>query len=342
MMAADVLILGGGVIGLALAVTLTRQGACVRVLTTSNPGMASRAAAGMLAPESEAIPPGALRDFALASRARWPVWAAELEKLSGVAVGYWPSGILSLGAGPWGRAELTQKVPTLGPNIDGGQWYPHDGQVDPRLVMEALTQTCAALHIPIHTDIHVESLVRAAGGVTKVVTSQGEFSGGAYVLCAGSWSAQLLDLPVFPIKGQMLSLQMQTPLDCVLFGPGIYLVPRRDGRLIVGATQENLGFTQGTTAEGIAFLRQGAERILPETRTWEVLETWYGFRPATPDLEPILGPSALSNLWLATGHHRNGILLAPETAYRMADLISHRTTTDLAEFSYTRFYTTTT
>ncbi|WP_218080585.1 glycine oxidase ThiO [Anthocerotibacter panamensis] len=340
----DVLILGGGVIGLSVAVELACRGLSVQVLDARRPGAASTAAAGMLAPDAEGLSSGPLGALGRTSRALWSQWQTHLESLTGSGVGYWPSGILcptvevpSLKEQWWDRARVEPWVPGLGEAFVGAFWHPEDGQVDPRRLVKVLEAACIRLKVTITAAV-VDRLEVGAKAVQAVHTDQGSFDAGEYVLCSGSWSAQLLALPVFPVKGQMLALQMPEPgLKCVVFGPGAYLVPRRDGRLVVGATQEQVGFLPGTTDAGLAQLLVGVKALLPEAATWPILETWYGYRPATPDAMPILGAGPHRNLWLATGHHRNGILLSPVTATLLADAITGRPVPQLEPFSYTRF-----
>jgi glycine/D-amino acid oxidase-like deaminating enzyme len=153
-----------------------------------------------------------------------------------------------------------------------------------------------------------------------------------------------LDIPVYPIKGQMLSVcvpedcGVMQPLRTVLFGTGIYIVPRQDGRIIIGATSENVDFTPGNTPAGMQSLLAGAIKLYPELENYPILEFWWGFRPATTDELPILGASVWDNLTLAAGHYRNGILLAPVTAKLLADLIwNQKSDPLLAAFHYSRF-----
>ena len=162
------------------------------------------------------------------------------------------------------------------------------------------------------------------------------------VLCSGAWSQQLVpQLPVFPVKGQMLSLQgPREALKRVIFGPGTYLVPREDGLIVVGATSErNAGFAEGLTPDGQKQLQAGIANLLPIAATWPPMERWSGFRPCTPDEGPLLGPGPLSGLWLACGHHRNGVLLAAITAQMITDALCGSTNDDalLERFRWDRF-----
>ncbi|WP_287129921.1 glycine oxidase ThiO [Candidatus Cyanaurora vandensis] len=342
----DVLILGGGVIGLSLAIELKLRGCAVQVLDTARTGMATRAAAGMLAPEAEGLAPGPLRTLALQSRELWPAWSEKLAYLSQQAeIGYWPSGILSprpvrpQGIDGWNRAQVEQILPQLDPQFTGAAWFPRDAQVDPRRLLTVLMLVCGQLGVPIHP-VQVEQLIIQDGQIHALKTDQGNWSADQYVLCTGSWAAALLGLPIFPLKGQMMALQMpRHRLSVVVFGPGIYLVPRREGKLIVGATEEDVGFTPETTPIGLQSLRTRLGQLLPEALDWPILETWYGYRPTTPDHSPILGLGPYPNLQLALGHHRNGILLSPQTARLLADSLTRRPTPQLEPFSYQRFKT---
>jgi glycine oxidase len=170
--------------------------------------------------------------------------------------------------------------------------------------------------------VEVLELLRDGGALqgVRLRTAEGELQelpAQAAVLCCGAWSSQLLpELPIVPVKGQMLSLQgPRDALGRVIFGPGTYLVPREDGLLVVGATSEReAGFHEGLTPAGQRQLQAGIAALLPEASQWPPMERWWGFRPCTPDEGPLLGASPLPGLWLACGHHRNGVLLAAITA----------------------------
>lgn len=353
----DILIIGGGIIGMAIAVELKQQGASVTVLSRDYPQAASHAAAGMLAPHAEALPRGAMLDLCLRSRWLYPEWSRKLEQLSGIAVGYHPCGILApvyeqprshtlSSTGLWlEKTALDYYQSGLGESVVGGWWYPEEGQVDNRRLMEALRQSAHSLGVQVREGIAVSALQQQRGKITSVMTNGGELHADTYVLASGSWASQLLPLPVRPIKGQMLALRMPEnphglyPLQRILFGSQTYLVPRQNGRLIIGATSEDIGWTPHNTPKGIQTLLQRAMRLYPALENWEIEEFWWGFRPATPDELPILGKSACDNLILATGHYRNGILLAPVTAQLMADLIiKNHEDPLLSAFKCDRFY----
>ncbi|MBC8123068.1 MAG: glycine oxidase ThiO [Gemmatimonadaceae bacterium] len=334
-----VCIVGGGVIGLALALELQQPGVGVTVIErgpAQGAHSAGWAAAGMLAPRAEGLA-GPLLELCLRSRQLWREWAPGLEQQSGQAVDYRPSGILmpvvesnadvlrerlAVGEGEWwDRARVAAKVPGIAAGVEGGLWFGADGSVDNRKVLSALQKACRYREIEIRYGVRVLGPAVRGGRLDGVVTALGEFGADIVVLAQGSWSGEWLALPVRPLKGQMLALRASPDIGPVLFGPRVYLVPRMDGRIVVGATVEQVGFTPGNTCTGLAFLLNGAMEILPRLGECCVDETWWGFRPTTPDVAPILGAGAWPNLFLATGHHRNGILLAPITARLLARLI---------------------
>ncbi len=354
----DVLIVGGGVMGLAIALNLRQHSLSVTLLSRSFAEAASHAAAGMLAPGAEAIPPGPLRDLCLASLHRYPDWANKLEALTGQPIGYWPCGILApqmthptemgdrIAAGAqWLEPSVAvQYQPGLTEVIAGAWWYPEDGQVDNRALANALRIAALEAGVDLKEGVTVHGVVQRDRRVQHLQTSAGDRSAGQYVLATGAWSNTLLPIPVLPLKGQMAAIQVPPnapfpqPLQRVLYGSqGIYIVPRRDGRIILGATSEKVGFTPGMTPAGMAHLFHLAVELFPILKDCPVQETWWGFRPSTPDEGPLLGPSPCANLTLATGHHRNGILLAPITAELVSDYILGQSSPMLEAFSWERF-----
>jgi thiazole synthase len=332
----DVIIVGGGTIGLAIALELQQQGISATVLSQDFTAAAGHAAAGMLAPSAEHIAPGPLAELCLRSLHLYPNWVSKLENLTGLNTGYWPCGILAPrldSDGPVANSTdataetihlsdaATHRFQSgLSPKITSARFYPEDAQVDNRALMKVLAAAAQDLGIEIQTGVSVEGFMQRRQQVVGLRTSAGEKQAAHYILAAGAWSADLLPVPVTPRKGQMLSLRVpigyktSLPLQRVLFGEQVYIVPRRDGRIIIGATVEDVGFTSGNTPAGIAQLLNSAIALYPELQTFSLEDHWWGFRPATPDEQPILGAGPCQNLTLATGHYRNGILLAPITA----------------------------
>jgi glycine oxidase ThiO len=347
----EIIVIGGGVIGLATAIELRLLGAEVTVLSKDFKAAAGHAAAGMLAPQAERISIGSMLDLCLASRDLYSEWVGKIESISGIDAGYWQCGILAPHYDPiepdedWlDRSTIHQHQSGLGEAVVGGYWYPADGQVDNRALMQSLWSASQALGVKLLDRVEVTNIERSSGRVTHLETSQGKLSAQHYILATGAWSQQLLPIPVVPRKGQLLSvlvpidLRANLPLQQVLFGDNVYIVPRQDGKIIVGATSEDVGFASHNTLQGVKQLMTNAMRLFPPLQDFPLHETWWGFRPATPDELPILGTSAAANLTLATGHYRNGILLTPITAKLIADLVWHEQADNLlSAFSWQRF-----
>lgn len=342
----DILIIGGGVIGLAIAIELKLRSQQVTVLVRDFQAAASHAAAGMLAPQAEQIPPSAMLDLCLLSRSLYPEWISKIEQISGLDTGYWRCGILSPRYTPKSRdnwlneAQIQQYQPGLSSEVVGGWWYPEDAQVDNRALTLALRAAAQSMGVNIRDGVGVEAIEYEQNKVTGVRTNEGILTGDRYILATGAWSSQLLPIPVCPKKGQMLSVRVpdvgKLPLQTVLFGSDIYIVPRQDGRIVIGATSEDVGFTPHNTPAGMQALLQRAIRLYPQLQHYPIIEFWWGFRPTTPDELPILGASPYQNLTLATGHYRNGILLAPVTANLIADAIANQHHPLLKYFHYSR------
>ncbi|BAY73857.1 glycine oxidase ThiO [Nostoc linckia NIES-25] len=377
-MTSEIVIIGGGVIGLAIAIELKLRGTNVTVLCRDFQAAATHAAAGMLAPDAEKIPDGAMRSLCWRSRALYADWTRKLEELTGLNTNYWPCGILApvfeeaggQGAGGKGENEklpvspllfapcssspsspaywlgkeaIHQYQPGLAAEVVGGWWYPEDAQVDNKALAHVLRTAAESVGVELKDGVTVEGFLQQQGQVVGVQTNAGVIRAAHYVLASGAWSNELLPLPVRPRKGQMLSLRVpellpELPLKRILYGQNIYIVPRRDRSLIIGATNEDVGFTPHNTPDGIQTLLQAAIRVYPQLKNYPIQEFWWGFRPATPDELPILGASHCQNLTLATGHYRNGILLAPVTAALIADFIlEQKSDSLLADFHYSRF-----
>jgi len=349
-----VVIIGAGVIGLGIAWRLAQR-ATVTVFDRGKAGAgASHAAAGMLAACCEAEPgEETLVMLGRESQKRWPAFAEELEQASGIDVELRREGtlVLALTADDqatiahhlefqrrldlpleWLSAAATRaREPRLAGKIAGALFSPQDHQVDNRKLAQALRIAAERAGVNIHEHQPVKELAVRGGQAKGVVLEDGtSVAADIVVLAAGAWSRAIGGLPpdrrppVRPIKGQMLALRMDPAdplLTHVLWAPGAYLVPRRDGRLIVGATVEEKGFDTTVTAGGLLALLEAAWRAIPAVEELPVDEIWVGHRPGSRDDAPILGPGPLDGLFYATGHHRNGILLAPVTADAMARLI---------------------
>ncbi|NPA52024.1 MAG: glycine oxidase ThiO [Aquificae bacterium] len=358
-----IVVVGGGIIGLSISREFHKLGYEVVVVDKGEIGKgASWVAGGMLAPQSEGLEPGIFLDFCLESRDMYQAFTKEIFVDTGLDVGYWKSGIFcpafsleekvqllqkltmykNLGlSGEWiDREDLEKRFSSLGEDIVGGVFYPEDAQVDNRLLMEALTLYCREYNIMAYEHSKVEKIITSNGKFEAVRTDKNYIDGDVCILAAGAWSGEIADIPVFPIKGEMSAVDIKKgELDMVFFSSKAYLIPRKDySRLVIGATEEKVGFKDGNTVKGVLKLLNGLIQTFPHMRDRNIQEMWYGYRPATPDLEPILGESDIEGLFYATGHHRNGILLAPITVKVITDLIHKREKSEYLEsFSYKRF-----
>ncbi len=352
----DVLIVGGGIIGLAIALELHQQGTQVTVLSRDFAESAGHAAAGMLAPCAEKISIGPMADLCFRSLDLYPDWISKLEDTTGQNTGYWPCGILapqlksdkadnakassalSLGA------EATHSYQSgLSSEIAGAHFYAEDAQIDNRALMKALRTAAQDAGIDVQEGVSVEGFIQKQQRVIGLRTTAGEKQADHYVLATGAWSGELLPIPVVPRKGQMLSVRVpigygqQQPLRRVLYGQKVYIVPRRDGRIVIGATVEDVGFAPHNTPDGMASLLNAAVELYPTLKDFPIEECWWGFRPSTPDELPVLGAGPCENLTLATGHYRNGVLLTPITARLIANEVQGNHDPLLDAFSYQRF-----
>jgi glycine oxidase len=352
----DAVIVGGGAIGLACAWRAARRGLRVRVLERDVPGAgATHVAAGMLAPVGEANwGEEALARITLGSARDWSRFATELESDSGLESGYEPRGALhialdrdeaeelhrrfelmeSLDLGvEWLRASGCRSLePGLSPSVAAGVHLPGEAVVDPRLLVPALVTAVEASGGQVFPEAEVIDAVFEDDRIAGVVTADGrEHRAERVVLATGAWSGATAWLPptarppVRPVKGQLLVLRgnpEQTVSTRIITTERVYLVPRPDGRLIVGATVEERGFDLQVTAGGVHELLREAYRTLPDVAELELEETMAGLRPGTPDNAPLIGPGAIDGLLLATGHYRNGILLTPATAEAIAALLA--------------------
>ncbi|HKI67164.1 MAG TPA: glycine oxidase ThiO [Solirubrobacterales bacterium] len=353
----DAVVVGGGVIGLACAWRAARSGARVALVERSRPPAgATRVAAGMLAPVGElAFGEPELLKMTLAAAELYPEFVAELEAASGLAAGYRRDGALhvaldrdeaaelrrvhelqrSLGLGAeWLPPRRCRELePGLTPSFNGGVHAPDEGSIDPRALTAALLAALAGQEgVELRIESGVETALIDGERIAGVRTESGEeLRAAATVLATGAWSGgaewlpEAARPPVRPVKGQILELRARdgaAPCSRIVASERVYLVPRPDGRLIVGATVEEQGFDTAVTAGGVYELLREAYRLLPDVAEMELVEAAAGLRPGTPDNLPLVGPSPVDGLLWATGHYRNGILLAPLAANAIADALA--------------------
>jgi len=294
----------------------------------------------------------ALLSLTLESQRLWPDFRREIEAASGIEIGYRDEGTLVValnrddaetlrhsyefqkGLGldlEWLSAfEARRREPHLKPGITAAVLSRNDHQVDNRCLAQALAAACRSAGVALHENCAVREVIVADGRAAGIVTEAGEERGDVVVLAAGAWSRQIGGIPapylppVRPIKGQMMALQMDPAAPLVrhvIWAPHSYMVPRNDGRLIIGGTVEERGFDTRLTAGGLLALLDGAWRAVPAIEELPIAETWVGFRPGSRDDAPMLGPSGLDGLAIASGHHRNGILLTPASAAVMSEFV---------------------
>jgi glycine oxidase len=364
-------IVGGGICGLSIGWRLARAGRSVCVFERGEAGRgATWAAAGMLAAHIEAEPgEEALLPLMVESRGLWRGFARELEADAQMSVDLREEGTLavaldrdeaeklaftfdyhrSLGLEMEWLAGCDARAlePHLSPKVQAAVSSPGDHQVDNRKVAVALKQALIAAGGTLRERAEVTEILVSNGRASGVVADGREFPAECVVLAAGAWSRGVKGLPedckppVRPVKGQMLSLAMPQGaplLTRVVWGPRAYLVPRLDGTLVVGATVEEQSFDTTMTAGGIYELLRGAREVLPGVDELPVAEMWAGLRPTSRDDAPLLGPAALDGLVIATGHHRNGILLAPVTARAISDyILTGRMAESIRPFAPSRF-----
>lgn len=334
---------GAGIIGVSLALELRERGATVLVLDKSEPGNeSSSAAAGMLAANDPATPP-ALRPLAMESARIFPEYVAKLERLSGVVTDFRRHGTIAfldtISASPAGYTKLSaddlRRLEPLLHGQDQQTFFIQEDTVDPRLLMRAALAAAQKTGVEIRGNTEVRK-IHAIENRVKVETAVGMLYARTAVNCRGAWAGA----PVRPRKGQMLYVcpQKKDLLQHVVHAPEVYIVPRGSGKILVGATVEDAGFDKTVAPSTIQQLLSAAAKYLPELGSAPIAESWAGLRPGTPDDLPILGPTDRPGIFAATGHFRNGILLAPITAKIMADVVTGKTPLlDIRPFAASRF-----
>ena len=347
----SVIVVGGGIIGCATAYDLAKAGCRVTLFERATPGAeASGAAAGLLAPVGDTRRSGHFQKLALDSWARYPDIARELRDVTGVDVEHMTTGTLYpiytreelVGAQEQTRFPLSKEMgmrvvegtelrdmePWLSPEIPAALFVRGDHWVNNQRLVTAYASAAAGRGVGIRTGVEVTQLTAEGSRVTGVVAAGERVAADRVLLAAGAWSGPLaatlgLNLPVVPVRGQMMAVSNVPPLlRHAVHGHQGYLTPRPSGELLIGATVEHVGFERAMTPEGLAHLVNGAIAVVPELRRRPITRTWCGFRPGTPDDMPVLGPwPGVEGLYVATGHYRNGILLAPATAALMTQAI---------------------
>jgi glycine oxidase len=353
----DVVIAGGGIVGVSVARELRKQGSSVLIVERGEPGReASHAAAGMLA-YCDPMLPDPLRRLARTSAGMYPEFVHEIEDESGMHVDLRTQGTIAcfeqsvegdaasyVSAGEWrtlGADEIARLEPQLAYSGQAAYWTP-EGCVDPRALVAASLKAAKHRGIDIASGSEVTAVEVEDGRPVAVKTAKTRYAAAAVVNCCGAWAGQVgpLRFPTRPVKGQMLCVvaAQHGLLNHVVRAPEVYVVPRSDGRIVIGSTLEDAGFDKRVDPETIQRLQQAATRLIPELGEARMLETWAGLRPGTPDALPLLGATEVENYFVAAGHYRDGILLAPVTARVMSRVVrGARPDLDLSAFSPARF-----
>ena len=349
MSSSDIVVVGGGIIGLSIALKLAQKGQAVTVVDANERGQASYAAAGMLAPLGEAQEQSEFVPFAIKALRYWPAFVDDIKSASNVPLKLNGPGILRVGFNQteedelvrtynWqqhcglpvvllDQTELHKCEPNLAPNAQCAIRSAFEPYVEPQLVLTALRAACDRLGVTILMDDTVIGFAVKDGDVTGVRTTGRTFDAPHYVVAGGAWSRTLLqqldyELPVHPVRGQIVSIgPLPSPLfQHTIFSKHGYLVPRHDGRVLIGATEEQVGFDSSTTESGVDGLYASATSLVPALRKFPIHSSWAGLRPVSKDRLPLIGfLPGRDNVTIAAGHGRNGILMAPYTGILVAD-----------------------
>lgn len=361
----DVIVVGAGIIGCSVARELARRRMRLLVLDRQEPGKeASWAAAGMLTPAAESCEVMPLIPFAKASFALYSEFVEEIEQATGRKTDYRRDGAMEVFFGegaeerraawlatlcatgfepePLNAAELRRMEPSLAADAAAGALLADEGAVDNRLLSPAVAEAARREGAELRTDTEVMRLLIDNGRAVGVETAYEKLNSKYVIVAAGSFTSQIQGAeryaPTLAARGQMAALRpARMPVSRVVRGPA-YLVPRMDGRLLVGATVEYAGYEKAVTPAGIGRLLTDAVRMIPSLAGAPIFETWSGLRPDTPDHLPVIGPTDVEGLWFATGHFRNGILLAPATARALGEwIVEGKTAMPVEPFSAMRF-----
>ncbi|GJQ12653.1 hypothetical protein GpartN1_g4444.t1 [Galdieria partita] len=328
----DLIVIGGGLIGLSVAWEASKLGAKVTVVVGDKDVSATVAAAGMLAPQGERLEQGPLLNLCVSSRNLYPSFVDEIERASGLSTDFSTSGFLcpSLGddaISSWkppsqgghyqwlSKKELLVFEPLLNEQVVGGWWFPEDCHINNKKLYESLTVACKRIGV-LFIYSFVENMIYSNNRLSKLQLSTGDLvAAERYVVANGCWLRKLIPLPVYPQKGQMISLSNENglvPLQRVIYGERVYIVPRKNGEIVLGATIEDDCLVDfQTSAGGIYAVLGQTLKLIPALSQLPLRDTWTGYRPTTPDLLPIFGKLWFENVSVCAGHHRNGILLAP-------------------------------
>ncbi len=342
--------MGGGIIGLSLAISLRKEGLRVLLVERGQPGReASSAAAGMLVASGPELPPK-LHSLAAESARMYPEFVHEVEDESGTKVDLREHGTILLtpaerfpqNAQSLPVPELRNLEPVLTPPGKPGVsvGYVEERCLDPRALANAALRAARHRGVDVASGSEVKRVLIKSGRISGVESSRTTYSSPVVVNCAGAWAGCIApqSFPVTPVKGQMLAVVGGPALTHVIRAENVYLVPRSDGRIVIGSTLEDAGYNKQTDVDTIHQLFQAAVEILPQLSQAKKHEDWAGLRPGTPDSLPILGDAGIPGYFVAGGHYRDGILLAPITARLMTDLLLKRgSPAALAPFSPARF-----
>ncbi len=348
----DCIVVGGGVIGLSLALELRRSGAAVAVVDKGEPGReASHAAGGMIADLDPSLPE-TLQDLASASAALYPEFVRELEEASDRAIDFRTNGTISFvehpvveraGIRKLSADDVKQLEASIVPPHDPA-YFMRENAVDPRDLVAALVAAVHKRGIDVVSGSKVLEVTTAHGAAAGVRTERSAYQSKAVINCAGAWAPQIapLVIPTRPVKGHMVSLVFPEAGDAVLThvvrSRWCYILPRSTGKYVVGSTVEPAGFDKSVNTYKVKKLHEAAVRLVPAFKDARMNEAWAGLRPGTPDNLPVLGETSIRNYFACTGHYRDGILLAPVTARAMAQVVGgHNCEWNLKPFSPARF-----